>query len=124
MKYIELIIFDLDGTLVDSKENIVNAVNLTLKKIGLREKDKHEISSYIGNGTEYLIKKSLGESGNTILDKTLSVFENYYREHPADYSSLYPNVKKMLEYFKDKKKVVITNGKYELALLALKSLNR
>ena len=59
MKYIELIIFDLDGTLVDSRDDIANAVNFTLKKIGLKEKSISEISSYIGTGIEDLIGKSL-----------------------------------------------------------------
>ena len=121
-KYIDLIIFDLDGTLVDSREDIANAVNFTLKDIGLKEKSKQEISSYIGKGVEDLIRKSLGERQDALFGRALSVFEEYYRKHSTDKSVLYPNVKEILEYFKEKKKVIVTNRNYEFALLTLKAL--
>jgi len=123
VKYIELIIFDLDGTLVDSREDIANAVNFTLKYTGLKEKSKQEISSYIGKGLEDLIRKSLGKRQGALLGRALSVFEEYYRKHSTDKSVLYPNIKEILEHFKDKKKVIITNRNYEFALITLKSLD-
>lgn len=122
MKYIDLIIFDLDGTLVDSRDDIANAVNFTLKKIGLKEKSISEISSYIGTGIEDLIGKSLGNKQEVLLTRALSVFEKYYRKHSADNSVLYPNVKEILEYFKNKRKVIVTNRNYEFALIALNKL--
>lgn len=122
MKYIDLIIFDLDGTLVDSRDDIANAVNFTLKKIGLKEKSISEISSYIGTGVEGLIRKSLGNKEEVLLKKALSAFEEYYKKHSTDNSVLYPNVKEILEYFKGKKKVIVTNRNYEFALLTLKTL--
>ena len=122
MKYVDLIIFDLDGTLVDSREDIANAVNFTLKDIGLKEKSKQEISSYIGRGIEHLIRESLGNKQGVLLKRAQSVFEEYYRKHSTDNSVLYPNVKEILEYFKNKKKVIVTNRNYEFALLTLKAL--
>lgn len=122
MKYVELIIFDLDGTLVDSRRDIANAVNLTLKNLGLKEKSIQEISSYIGRGVVDLLRKSLGERDDVLLKKALSIFEEYYRRHFADNSTLYPDVKDVLEHFKDKKKVIVTNRNYEFALLTLKAL--
>jgi len=122
MKYIDLIIFDLDGTLVDSRDDIANAVNFTLKKIGLKEKSISEISSYIGTGIEDLIGKSLGNKQEVLLTRALSVFEKYYRKHSTDNSVLYPNVKEILEYFKNKRKVIITNRNYEFALIVLNKL--
>lgn len=122
MKYIDLIIFDLDGTLVDSRDDIANAVNFTLKKIGLKEKSISEISSYIGTGIEDLIGKSLGNKQEVLLTRALSVFEKYYRKHSIDNSVLYPNVKEILEYFKNKRKVIVTNRNYEFALIALNKL--
>ena len=121
MKYVELIIFDLDGTLVDSKEAIAKGINFALKKVGLKEKSVKEISSYIGIGVDHLIKESLGAEHKNLFERTKSALENYRREFANDFV-LYPGVKEMLEYFKDKRKVIITNGKHEFALLTLKEL--
>lgn len=121
MKYIELIIFDLDGTLVDSRRDIANAVNFTLKHFNLKQKSIGEISSYIGRGIEDLLRKSLGEK-NILLKKALLTFEGYYRKHSTDNTALYPNTREVLEHFKDKKKVIITNRKYQSTLLTLKAL--
>lgn len=121
MKSVELIIFDLDGTLVDSKEAIAKGTNFALKKVGLEEKSVKEISSYIGIGVGHLIKESLGAGDQNLFERTKLEFENYRREFANDFA-LYPGVKEILEYFKDKRKVIITNGKYEFALLTLQEL--
>jgi len=122
MKYIDLIIFDLDGTLVDSRQDIANAINFTLKKIGLKEKSVSETSSYIGRGMRDLIRRSLGNGQEGLIENALSIFEKYYREHSSDNSILYPHVKEILEHFKRKRKVVVTNRNYEFARLTLKNL--
>lgn len=121
MHYIDLIIFDLDGTLVDSKDAIANGINFALKEAGLKEKKKSEISSYIGTGVDDLIRKSLGQGKENYFEKAKSVFENY-RKHSPDSSRLYPGVKETLEYFKNKRKTIVTNRKYEFALPTLKNL--
>ena len=121
MHYIELIIFDLDGTLVDSKEAIAKGVNFALGELGLQEKNALEISSYIGTGVDDLIRKSLGQGKEHYFEKTKSLFENY-RKHSPDSSRLYPGAKEILEYFKNKRKTIVTNRKYEFALPTLKKL--
>jgi len=123
MKDIEIIIFDLDGTLVDSREDIANAVNFTLKQIGLKEKSISKISSYIGTGIEELIRKSLGKKQEALLKRALSIFIEYYRKHSTDNTVLYPNVKEILECFRSKRKTIVTNRNYEFALLTLKTLS-
>lgn len=106
---IDLIIFDLDGTLVDSKDDIVNAVNYTLRRHGLKEKKPAEIVSYIGTGSRELLRKSMDNAVGASLDDVLSTFTGYSIKHCADRSVLYPHVKETLEYFCDKKKTVVTN---------------
>jgi phosphoglycolate phosphatase len=123
MHNIDLLIFDLDGTLIDSRRDIVNSVNVTLKKFGLQEKSISEISSYIGRGLEYLIKRSLGENCDALFEKSLTFYEEYFRKHATDNTVLYPNVKEILEHFKNKRKVIITNRKCQTAQLNLKALS-
>jgi phosphoglycolate phosphatase len=118
---VDLIIFDLDGTLIDSRQDIANAVNFSLNKVGRGEKTIAEISSYIGMGLDDLIRKSLGESKSHLFDKAKARFEEYYREHCTDNSVLYPQVRETLEYFRNKRKIIITNRNYEFARLALKA---
>jgi HAD superfamily hydrolase (TIGR01549 family) len=121
VKCVELIIFDLDGTLVNSLRDIANSVNFTLKSLNLKAKSIEEISSYIGRSVEDLLRKSLGGK-NIFLKKALLTFEKYYRKHSTDNTTLYPNVKEILEHFKTQKKVIITNRNYESTLLTLRAL--
>ena len=107
-KNIELIMFDLDGTLVDSMKDIANAGNFTLENFGLAKKSVQEITSYVGEGREHLVKKLLGDK-QVFLKEAVSVFGEYYKKHSMDNSTLYPHVKEILEYFKDKKKAVVSN---------------
>jgi len=60
MKPIDLMIFDFDGTLVDTGEDIVRAVNHTLRSLGIGEKSREEIISYVGDGMQVLLEKALG----------------------------------------------------------------
>lgn len=122
MKYIKLIIFDLDGTLVDSKDSIASAVCFVLKEVGAKEKGKTEIISYIGSGVDDLIRKSLGKDQEHLFATTKAIFEDYRKRFPNN-SPLYPGVKKMLEYFQHKRKAIVTNRKREFALVTLKALN-
>lgn len=121
MKNIELIMFDLDGTLVDSMKDIANAGNFTLEKFRLMKKSVQEITSYVGKGREHLIKKLLGDKQG-FLKEAISVFGEYYKKHSSDNSTLYPHVREILEYFKDKKKAVVSNKNHEEVVSALKAL--
>ncbi|MBN3039466.1 MAG: HAD-IA family hydrolase [Candidatus Omnitrophica bacterium] len=122
MREIDLIIFDFDGTLVDSREDIANAVNFTLRELGLKERGFQEIMSHVGKGLEYLMEKILGEDSISLVAQALAIFKDYYREHFKDNSLLYPGVKEMLEYFKDKNKVVVSNKQRDFVVLTLKGL--
>jgi len=121
MKTIDLLIFDLDGTLVDSKLDIANAVNFMLKEFTLNEKNVGEIYSYIGKGIEHLIRESLGKRQD-IYEEARAYFKKHYKEHFMDTSVLYPGVKEILKHFQNKKKVVISNKQQDFALLTLKEL--
>ena len=119
---VDLMIFDVDGTLIDSRKDIVAAVNFTLKSLGLAEKGFDEIISYIGLGVGYLLKKSVGEENEDLVDKAVTVFKDYYRKHSVDSTRPYPGTIDTLEYFKDKTKVIVTNRDREFAQISLRLL--
>lgn len=123
MPEIDLLIFDLDGTLVDSRESLHQAVNYTLKQLGLEARTLEEVSSFIGGGVEDLMGKSLPDDKSNLVDKAVDIFEAYYSKHPADKSRAYDNVEEILKYFSNKKKMVITNAATKLAEWILKELN-
>lgn len=120
MRHIDVIFFDLDGTLVDSSEDIVTAVNHALKEAGLPERSKEEIITYIGTGVKDLIAKSVGSEDGPLVDKCVETFTDYFGKHYADKSRLYPDVKEVLEFYKHKKMVIVTNRRTELTKDTLK----
>jgi len=113
--------FDLDGTLVDSRRDIVISVNHTLKTLGLQEKVYDTVLSYVGTGLRNLIKESLGKENEKYLKHAMKTFQNYYGENVPIKATLYKNVKETLEHFKDKEKIIITNGSGEVAWHILRS---
>jgi len=119
---IDNIIFDLDGTLVDSSKDIVRAVNFTLRKLGLAGKPPELIVSYIGTGVRDLLKKSLGGKKSHFAQEAFKIFSEYFPKHSADESALYLHVEEILKYFKNKRKVVITNRNRKFGEITLRKL--
>lgn len=121
-KAIDLIIFDQDGTLVDSRVDISNGVNHALKNLGLPVLDIDTITGYVGEGITKLIENVLGPQRG-LLEKARSLFLEYYSSHIADNTYLYPNVAEILEFFRKKKKAVISNKLEALTRGLLKELS-
>jgi phosphoglycolate phosphatase len=122
MLAVDAIFFDVDGTLVDARRDIVSAMNYALRQVGLPEKSFDEIVSYIGTGVKDLISKSLYSADEGLIKKCVDIYGVYYMDHPADEAVLYPNVIEILEYFKEKRKVVLTNRYARFADSVLKAL--
>ena len=111
MKPVDLMIFDFDGTLVDTGEDIVRAVNHTLRSLGIGEKSHEEIISYVGDGLQVLLEKALGpEIG--CYEEAKKIFTSFYRDHLLDNTRLYPGVAEVLRHFGAKKKWIVTNKQY------------
>lgn len=121
---IKLIIYDLDGTLIDSRHDIANAVNWTLKELGFRELPGERIGSFVGDGVTNLMRRSLEEIGCRVpsLERAIKLFRRRYGEHLLDDTRLYPSVKKVLEFFKDRKQAVMTNKPEDFSLAILRGL--
>jgi phosphoglycolate phosphatase len=118
---IEVLIFDLDGTLVDSKGVIINGLNFTLRKLGKSSKTYEQISPHLGVDSSYLISKIIDTDDPKIVKKGLKYFKNYWDSNIATQSSLFDGVIETLEYFKDKKMLVLSNGIFEVIDTMLES---
>jgi phosphoglycolate phosphatase len=97
-----LLVFDLDGTLIDSRIDLCNSVNATLTHFGKPELPEAIISSYIGDGASLLIRRSFGDPEGDVHDEeyvtdALTFFLDYYRIHKFDYTHLYPGVLESLK---------------------------
>ena len=105
MRTIDLMIFDLDGTLVSSGVDLVNSVNYTLKVLCLPPKTEKEIISFVGDGVRRLIERALASQEESVVEKALAVFSDYYAQHLLDNTKLNPYALEVLENFADKIKV-------------------
>jgi phosphoglycolate phosphatase len=109
MKHIDLMIFDLDGTLVNSGGDIVASVNYTLKSLDIPTKSQEEILGFVGDGVNKMIQRALGNEFQHLFDEAIDIFSDYYARHMLDTTCLCDSVIEVLDYFRDKKKVIITN---------------
>jgi phosphoglycolate phosphatase len=108
----DLVIFDLDGTLIDSKLDLAHAVNATRRFMGQESLDHDLVYSYVGNGAPVLIRRALGpEASQADVDRALIFFLEYYRDHMLDFTTLYPGVAETLEALdaQQVKMAVLTN---------------
>lgn len=119
----ELIIFDLDGTLIDSSEDIAWAVNMTLRQIGFEGLSYQAIKERIGWGVKMLLEKVLPEEKQDLLEEARSIFMGHYSGHLLVKSKLYPGVMDVLNHFKNKKLAVATNKPFNLTEKILDGLN-
>src|SRR5579863_5956444 len=93
-----LVIFDLDGTLIDSRLDLAHAVNATRAQAGRGPLPHEQIFSFVGNGAPVLIRRSMGpEASDDEVAAALEFFFDYYRHHALDYTVLYPGVRDSLD---------------------------
>ncbi|MCK4534019.1 MAG: HAD-IA family hydrolase [Syntrophobacterales bacterium] len=122
MKKIDLMVFDFDGTLVYSGDDLANSINHTLKKLGMPVLERKIIIGFVGDGVARLIERSLGDGYHDRFDEAMEIFKVYYAEHLLDTTGLYPGVPDMLEHFKDRKKLIVTNKLYSYTLTIAEEL--
>jgi phosphoglycolate phosphatase len=101
-KQIKLLIFDLDGTLVDSRLDLVHSVNAMLRHFHRPELPEDVIASYVGDGAPMLIRRALGDPDEeSFVQEALEYFLAYYRVHKLDNTHLYDGIKEALEAIRD-----------------------
>ena len=97
-KHIKLLIFDLDGTLIDSRLDLVHSVNAMLRHFKRPELPDEVIASYVGDGAPMLVRRALGDPRNeSFVKEALEYFLAYYRVHKLDHTKLYEGVSESLE---------------------------
>ncbi|MCH5350544.1 MAG: HAD-IA family hydrolase [Clostridiales bacterium] len=127
-KEIKAVIFDLDGTVIDTLDDLTDAVNVALKNLSRQSIDRETTRRFVGNGVGKLVNRALwhvegvlSENRHPDYDKALADFTAYYDKHSADKTHLYDGVKEMLAavHALGIKTAVVTN-KYDGAAQALK----
>ncbi len=120
------ILFDLDGTLIDSGKDLAIAVNHALSCLNLANLEIDEILSYVGDGVQLLIKRSILKAGasDDDLKQALQIFLDFYRKNCTVHTVTYDNVIETLnELSKNYKLAVLTNKGEEIAKIILNQLN-
>ena len=100
MKKVDLMIFDLDGTLVSSGADLIQSINYTLNALKLKEKSEKEILSFVGDGVRKLIERALGQDHIKYHEEAMIIFTDYYGKHLLDNTVLYPQVEDVLNNFR------------------------
>jgi len=121
----DLFIFDLDGTLVDSRLDLANAVNATRAHMGMEALENERVYTYVGNGAPVLIRRALGgQATEAEVQEGLEYFLENYREHDLDYTVLYPGVKQTLERLLEagKRMAVLTNKPVNMSRAIIEGL--
>jgi phosphoglycolate phosphatase len=113
MHPVDLLIFDLDGTLIESKWDIATAVNLTLADLALPQRSQEEIFSFVGDGIKRLLRSAVGEENQSRYEESLRVFRGHYLAHCLDRTRFYPGVETVLTHFARKHKAIATNKSLE-----------
>lgn len=116
-------IFDLDGTILDTLEDLANAVNFALEKMNYPVRTLDEVRRFIGNGMVKLIERSVPDrTGETEREKTLALFSEYYLAHLADFTKPYDGIPEMLNMLKENgcKLAVVSNKSDEAAKAVVK----
>lgn len=118
----ELVIFDFDGTLIDSKYDIASAVNLTLEDLGLPSRSQEEIFGFVGDGVKRLLQLSVGENNHERYGEALRVFREHYLMHCLDTTEFYPGLDQVFSRLNGCRKAIATNKSLEYTLRIVEGL--
>jgi phosphoglycolate phosphatase len=116
----KLLIFDLDGTLIDSRQDLANSINAMLIHFGKKELPHEVIASYIGDGAPMLVRRSLGDPDDeNFVQDAMLYFLSWYREHKLDTTYVYEGVKEALNAIQKSRNGASAQGTPSLKMAVL-----
>ena len=118
---IDLLLFDIDGTILDSSEDIVEAANITLEKFGYNKQTKSQIIGCVGNGLDAFMGCMVKKATPALLKKFQITFSQVLEYQNDKNAIVYDGVKDVLSFFKHKKKGIITNRSHSFVMSTLKN---
>jgi len=110
---VDLIIFDFDGTLADTREDLAASANSVLRELFLPELPVDVIIGFVGEGITPLLERLLGAERLHLVEEAVALYTKHHRDHLLDKTCLYPGVPEALEHFRSKKKAIISNKSHE-----------
>ena len=115
------VIFDLDGTLLNTLDDLSDSVNYALSECGLARREKTEVRSFLGNGIRALVEASVPKgTEKAMTDKCFEIFKAYYKLHSADKTAPYAGVIDLMRVLKDKGiKMAIVSNKFQQGVTVL-----
>ncbi len=101
MKY-TTILFDLDGTLLNTLEDLSNSINYALRSLGYPERTLEEVRGFVGNGMKKLVERALpSDVPDAVLAECFDIFSGYYSEHLHDFTVPYPGIPELLHVLRE-----------------------
>ena len=106
---VDLMLFDLDGTIADTGADLADAVNFTRAQFDLAPLPPAQIHAHVGLGVEHLLRHTLPITTGEHFRQVSGVFTPYYEDHLLDKTVLYPGTREILDHYRGKRKVIATN---------------
>jgi phosphoglycolate phosphatase len=119
---IDLVMFDLDGTLADTGRDLADAVNYTRTRFDLALWPDLAVLAHVGRGVEHLLRHAIPEMSGDRSAEALRVFLERYENHLLDATVLYPSAREALQYFGRKRRALVSNKLHRLVLAVLRGL--
>ena len=118
------VVFDLDGTLLDTLQDLADATNYALRKQGMPERTIDEVRQFVGNGVRLLMIRAIpGGEENPLFEETFALFKSYYGEHCNDHTRPYEGIMELLATLRKKGyAVAIVSNKIDFAVKELSKL--
>ena len=118
------VIFDLDGTLLDTLQDLADATNYALREQGMPERTIDEVRQFVGNGVRLLMIRAIpGGEENPLFEETFALFKSYYGEHCNDHTRPYEGIMELLATLREKGyAVAIVSNKIDFAVKELSKL--